>query len=207
MVALRACFAVAVLTAGGVASANPILSNLPGNSSGTGTNLGIGTDLADRSKAVGLTMGAESLDFISMVAMMSNTGATVDLIGGIYSNNGGNPGTLLASFTPVSVASGTTAQQFTLTVAGGFTLQANTSYWFLLDGPSFTNSLLWNSLSPNATPVADGVTFDGYRFSSNGGATWANSTIFNGMTINAIPTPGAVGVLAMAGLVSARRRR
>lgn len=207
MKALRACAAAVLFAAAGTVSANPILSNLPGTSSGTGTNLGIGTDLADRTKAVGLTMGAESLDFVSMVALMSNPGATVNLSGGIYSSAGGNPGALLAAFTPVSVAGGTTAQEFTLTVAGGFSLQAGESYWFVLDGPAFTNSLLWNSLSPNATPTADGVTFDGYRFSSNGGASWGSSSIFNGMTINAIPAPGVAGLFGLAGLAAARRRR
>lgn len=207
MTALRACAAAALFVAAGTVSASPILSNLPGSSSGTGTNLGIGTDLADRTKAVGLTMGAESLDFVSMVALMSNPGSTVDLSGGIYSSTGGNPGSLLASFTPVSVAGGTTAQEITLTVAGGFSLQANTSYWFVLDGPAFSNSLLWNSLSPNTTPTATGVSFDGYRFSSNGGTSWGSSGIFNGMTINAVPAPGAAGLLGLAGLAAARRRR
>ncbi|MCC5823670.1 MAG: hypothetical protein LAT64_10945 [Phycisphaerales bacterium] len=209
MVALRACFAVAVLTAGGVASANPILSNLPANSSGTGTNLGLGIDSVLRTKAVGLTMGAESLDFVSMEVLMSNpsTSPSSNLVGGIYSDVGGNPGGLLAAFTPTMIASGTTAQIFTLTVAGGFTLNAGQTYWFRLDGPNSTNSMMWNSLSPNAAPTGMGANFVGYRFSTNDGASWTNSTIYNGMTINAIPTPGAFGVLAMAGLVSARRRR
>lgn len=207
MNAIRACVAAALFAAAGTVSADVILSNLPGASSGTGTNLGLGTDLADRTKAVGLTTGAQSLEFESMVALISNIGADADLIGGIYSSTGGNPGSLLASFSAVTVASGTSAQEIAMTVAGGFTLQANTSYWFLLDGPSVSNSLLWDSLAPNVAPSPTGVTFDGYRFSSNGGGTWGSSSIFNGVTINVVPAPGAVGLLGMAGLAATRRRR
>ncbi len=196
-----------MFAAAGTVSADVILSNLPGNPSGTGSNLGLGTDLADRTKAVGLTMGAQSLEFESMVALISNAGATADLFGGIYDSSGGNPGSLLAAFSTVSVAGGSASQEIALTIAGGFTLQANTSYWFLLDGPSVSNSLLWDSLTPNASPTATGVTFDGYRFSSNGGGTWANSTIFNGVTINVVPAPGVAGLFGLAGLAASRRRR
>jgi hypothetical protein len=208
MVSFCARGAAAIMLAAGVATAEPILSNLPGSSSGTGSNLGVGTDLVDRTKGVGLTMGAQNLQFVSMDVLISNTGADALLSGGIYASAAGNPGALLASFTGVNVASGTSAAIFSLSVAGGFDLLAGQSYWFVLDGPAVSNSLLWNSLSPNATPTASGVTFDGYRFSSNGGATWANSTIFNGMTINAVvPAPGVLAGLGLAGLVGARRRR
>ncbi len=208
MVSICTRGAALIALAAGTAAADPILSNLPGNSSGTGTNLGIGTDLVDRTKGVGLTMGAQSLQFVSMDVLMSNTGAAAMLSGGIYSSVGGNPGALLASFGSVNVASGTNAAIFSLTVDGGFNLLAGQSYWFVLDGPSSTNSLLWNSLLPNAAPVASGVTFDGYLFSSNGGATWAGSTIYNAMTINAVvPAPGALAGLGLMGLIGAGRRR
>ncbi|HZW09957.1 MAG TPA: hypothetical protein VFF69_08640 [Phycisphaerales bacterium] len=94
---------------------------------------------------------------------------------------------LLASFTPAAVA----------------------SYRFVLDGPSFTNSLPWDSLSPNVAPTdAAGFTFDGCRFSSNGGGAWGSSSTYNGVTINAvIPAPAALGLLGAAGLVGSRRRR
>lgn len=208
MVSICARSAAMIMIAAGVATAEPILTNLPGSSSGTGTSLGVGTDLADRTKGVGLTMGAQSLQFVSMDVLMSNTGADSILGGGIYASSGGNPGALLAAFSGINVASGTNASIFSLSVDGGFDLLAGQSYWFVLDGPSVSNSLLWNSLTPNAAPTASGVTFDGYRFSSNGGTTWGNSTIFNGMTINAVvPAPGVLAGLGLAGLAAARRRR
>lgn len=200
--------AAMVMLAAGVATAEPILSNLPGISSGTGTNLGVGTDLVDRTKGVGLTVGAQSLQFVSMDVLISNTGAAALLSGGIYSSVGGNPGALLASFGGINVASGTNAAILSLSVAGGFDLLAGQSYWFVLDGPSSSNSLLWDSLSPNTLPTTSGVTFDGFRFSSNGGLTWASSTTYNGVTINAVvPAPGVLAGLGLAGLLGARRRR
>lgn len=53
-----------------------------------------------------------------------------------------------------------------------------------------------------------GVSFVGYRFSSNGGSTWGSCSIYNGIEINAvIPTPATMGLLAAAGAFAARRRR
>jgi hypothetical protein len=215
---MRRCIALIVVGAGSLlasaASADVILSNLPGASSGTGTNLGLGTDGADRTKAVGLSISdnlpPDYRPFESIVVMVSNL-STPDstLSGGIYSSVGGNPGELLASFTPVAVPTGTHSELVTLTLPGSFTLSGGTSYWFLLDGPAVTNSLLWDSLSPNVAPtVASGITFDGYRFSSDGGGSWGSSSVYNGVTINAvIPAPAALSLLGAAGLLGARRRR
>lgn len=200
--AMAACLLLATSV-----QAQVLLSNLPGTGSGTGTNLGLGTDGADRTKGVGLTMGAQSLDFHSMVALISNTSPASTLSGGIYSDAAGNPGVLLAAFDPVPIPANMPVGEVTITTAAAFTLQANTSYWFVLDGPTFTNSLLWQSLTPNTAPTpGPGITFLGYRFSSNGGGTWGNSTIFNGMTINAVPEPATMTMLALAGLLVLRRR-
>jgi hypothetical protein len=207
--ALRAAFLITCLMFAGHVHADVILSNLPGTPSGTGTNLGLGIDAVDRTKGVGLTMGGTAMDFQSVVALISNTTPASTLSGGIFSDVAGNPGALLAAFTPVPVPANTPPSNFTLTVPGTFTLAAGTSYWFVLDGPVTTNSLLWQSLAPNTAPTAAaGITFTGYRFSSNGGATWANSTIFNGVTVNAvIPEPGMLGAAGCAGLLLLRRRK
>lgn len=189
------------------ASAQVILGNLPATPAGTGTNLGLGIDAVNRTKGVGLTMGSDSLEFVSLVALMSNTSPASTLGGGIYSNVGGNPGVELMSFIPVPVPENTPPTEFTLTAAGSFTLDANTSYWFVLTGPTTTQSLLWQSLSPNTAPTpAPGISFDGYRFSTNQGASWTNSTIFNGVAINAIPEPATLSLLAASGIALLRRR-
>jgi hypothetical protein len=95
----------------------PILSNLPATPSGTGTNMGLGIDAVHRTKAVGLTMGSQSLEFVSVVALMSNTTPGSTLMGGIFSDVGGNPGVQLAAFDPVPVPTNTPASNFTLTTA------------------------------------------------------------------------------------------
>ena len=150
------------------AHAVELLSNLPAIGSGTGTNLGLGVDLGDRTKAVGLTMGAISMDFLSMEALISNTDPDSVLSGGIFSDAAGNPGAQLSAFVSVPIASNFGPAEVSMVTATPFTLQANTPYWFLLDGPNTTNSLLWQSLNPNVAPTPNGVTYDGYRFSADG---------------------------------------
>lgn len=195
------------------AQADVVLSNLPGTGSGTGSNLGLGTDLVDRTKAVGLTMGASGMNFLSLDALISNPSPASQLSGGIYSNVGGNPGALLSGFTPVDIADGFGPAEVTLVSASAFELAANTSYWFVLDGPDTANSLLWQTLAPNTAPTATGVTYDGYRFSSNGGTSWTASGLLNGVRINAaplahVPEPGSLALLVGSlGLMFLTRRR
>jgi hypothetical protein len=199
------------------ANAQSVLSNLTGTYSTTGTNLGIGTDGADRTKAVGVTIGGSvNLIFQSMQAIISNPDPVGrPLTGGIFSDSGGNPGTLLAAFNSILTAPGSSMSNLSLTTSSPFTLVVGVTYWFVLDGPDSTNGLLWNGTSPNTSPTASGgVTFAGYRFSSTGGATWANSTTFNAMQINAAPVPEpstwamiAAGAVTLVALKRVRRRR
>ncbi|MEO5733661.1 MAG: choice-of-anchor R domain-containing protein [Rubrivivax sp.] len=191
------------------AQAVPVLSNLPGVDSGAGTNLGLGVDGADRTKGVGMTMGASSLTFQSMSALIANITNASTLSGGIFSSVGGNPGVQLAAFTPQAIAATFPASVVTLTTASSFVLQANTAYWFVLDGPTTENSLSWNSLAPNVAPSASGgVTYNGYRFSSDGGTTWGVSGVSNGVTISVVPETSTVLMLALGlGVIGLQLRR
>ena len=209
------CVAVAALLLGLSAlqaGADVILTNLPGTPTTTGTNLGLGTDGANRAKAVALRTGDTPYEFVNMQALISNPTPASTLSGGIFAPaaTGTAPGALLAAFADVPVAAGVTNQLTTLSVPGGFTMQPNTTYWFLLDGPNTTNSLLWHTLNPNTAPTASGGnTFVGYSFSSNNNLTWAASTTFNAVTINAnpVPEPAAMSLLAGGALLVLRRRR
>ena len=211
-VALLSVLALAV-----PAQAITILSNLPGISSGTGSNLGIGLDGLDRTKAVGLTVGANSLSFTSLTGLFSNgDNVARNVTGGIFSDVAGNPGAQLVAFNAAPVAAGAVATLETLTAVGAFILMANTSYWFVLDGPAITNTLLWDTLAPSTapTPSAEVSSFDGYLFSQTGGASWNGSGLFNGVEIeaslvNVVPEPATLLLfgVGLAGLGLARRRK
>ena len=199
------------------AKAIVILSNLPGTSIGGGTLLGLGLDGLDRTKAVGLTVGANDLSFTSLTGLFRNPdNASRAVTGGIFSDVGGNPGAQLVAFNPTSVAAGAVNALETLTAVSAFTLMANTSYWFVLDGPNFGNSLEWDVLSSSVAPTPSAeVSFDGYRFSSTGGVSWVGSNYFNGVQIEAsrivdLPEPGILAIfgLGLIGLgVACRRAR
>ncbi|MBU1055835.1 MAG: hypothetical protein KKC46_18710 [Proteobacteria bacterium] len=194
--------------------AGTILSNFPGNPSydqltGLGTNA-----LGDNTKGVGLIMGANSMNFVSMTTLISNSESPSVLSGGIYSDSLGNPGALLKDFTPINVPESPSVYfyDYTLTIAGSFTLAANTSYWFVLDGPTYTNHLSWHALNPNVAPTASGdISYTGYRYSSNGGTSWGSSSFYNGVAIDAspVPLPGAVWLLGpcVVGLFGLRRKK
>ena len=201
------------------AQAIVILSNLSVTSSAVGTSLGVDVpNTADRTKAVGLTVGANDLSFTSLTGLFSNPGITAsELTGGIFSDLGGNPGNQLVALTPASVAAGiimTNPVQRTFTAVGPFLLEANTSYWFVIDGPERGNELRWNGNNPRTEPTASPeVSYDGYRFSEDGGVSWVNSMIFNAVQIEAsrivdLPEPGTLALfgLGLLGLGIARRR-
>ena len=197
-----------------VAGADVILSNLPANPSTTGTNLGLGSDGADRTKGVGATMGDVDLIFDDMTVLMSNENGPntpTTLSGGIFSNAAGTfnqPDTKLVDFVPVAVPAGASPYLVTLETDTTFTLEADTTYWFVLEGPDTLNYLRWQLVSPQMTPTVTGVTYRGYRFSSNGGTTWVSSSSTNGISISASPVPEpALASLGVVGLLALRRRR
>jgi hypothetical protein len=158
----------------------------------------LGLAIVDQTKAVGITVGATPLSFDSLEALISNSTPSSVLSGGIFSNSSGNPGSLLSAFGDLPIAENFVPQTVSLTSAP-FTLQANTSYWFVLAGPSFENFLQWDSLSPNTQPTVNSlITYNGYRFSSDGGSSWSSSSFYNGLQINATPVPGPLPVLGIA---------
>ena len=85
--------------------------------------------------------GAQSYTFTSVVANMTlAVGSSSDLVAGIYSNNSGTPGTLLASLT-VPAMTPLTQANYTFTTGSILTFAANSTYWFVV-APSTANTNL-----------------------------------------------------------------
>ena len=188
-----------------------ILSNIPG----TGTYVAGSFLGSPFSKAVGLTLGGTDMVFQSMDAILSNIAFPQQenfLGGGIYSSPGGNPGALLASFDVVFLPGGSDNVTVTFMTTTPFTLLAGTSYWFVLND-LLGGSVDWQRDSANTAPTATGVTWDGYRLTSNAGTSWTASSVNNSMAINAAPVPEpatwamvCIGACLLAAFMRARRR-
>ncbi|MEP6763538.1 MAG: choice-of-anchor R domain-containing protein [Gemmatimonadaceae bacterium] len=191
-----------------------ILSNL------TGGTLLQGSDIGFSVKAVGLTIGANPFAFTSMRALLNSEPFGLipgSVTGGIYSNVGGNPSTLLSSFNTVNVP--TAGQDFiaTFTLGSAFTMNAGSTYWFVLRDLANPNgsAAVWRA--NDVAPVASaGVGFAGYRVSIDGLATWTTSGIMNRVQIegnvigsSTVPEPAtyAMVLVGLIGIVTARRRR
>ena len=188
-----------------------------------GTSIGNGTfSAADRAyNAFGLTTGSLANTFVSFETIFDNSTLLFNrtISGGIYSNLGGNPGSLLAAFNDVILPPQVFDVLLTTATAGPFSLGPNTSYWFVLTGPVSVGLLPnWQRDSANTAPVMNGATSLGYRFSSDNASTWSSSSTNNQLRITSTedlnisnaPEPSAFvlsggGLLVLAGAM--RRRR
>ncbi len=213
---VRSCALAAVLLgAGGAASAEVIIGNLPNSPSDTGLGTII-TGAETRSKAVGFSTPAGTpYELLSATFVMTfegdsaEPGATPQVA--LWSDAGGNPGAQLAVLTnPGSLG---TKDFYTFTAAAPIALDPSTTYWMLVNGAPTntdpaTDAFYWNSVSPSVTPA--GVAgFDGYRFSSTATPPTGSSSVFNNFEIEArlVPAPASLAMLGFIGAAGARRRR
>ena len=186
-----------------------ILSNLPSpfppaDQFVLATDLGRNfDDVAKQLKAVGFTTGDSTFVFESAGVMLENqSNRELDLLGGIHVDEGGNPGAQLVAFLPRPIPANTSVRLVFSTLRvpePGFLLEPNTTYWIVLDAEDNpgADGLNWQQRDPAAAPVAiPGITFEGYRFDADGGASWSNSSIFNAVRISACelngPVPGSI---------------
>ncbi|MEM9065970.1 MAG: choice-of-anchor R domain-containing protein [Planctomycetota bacterium] len=135
--------------------------------------LGLDTTSGDDNRgAVGFTTGARPLRITEIEVQVSKKRSQVaNVFGGLHLSSGGNPGSQVASFSPVVVRSLDASLTSLQIEDPDFTLDANTSYWMVLDADDNPDSVFWSDV--NVTPVGlNGVTFDGYRASANGGTSW-----------------------------------
>ena len=134
---------------------------------------------------------------------------------GIYAYSGGTDGNSVGS------ALGGTANVVTTSARDGsfsyvdvsnrsITLNANTQYIIV----SNSSGALWATTTAAINANASGITFDGYRYASgdfdptmDNASYWSDPYMGPNFQFTAVPAPGALAVLGLAGLTGGRRRR
>jgi hypothetical protein len=205
---------VAVLGWVTVASADVLISNLPGNDLTStfmnappgGSNGGGVHD----SKAAGFTMPAGNAYFLDYVDLRLNYFNTSSVpVVQIYSNASGVPGSVLATLDapPVVVGPGT----FRFTPSSSFTLDPSTTYWAVVwNNATVANSFQWFASSPSQVPTGL-ATNAGYRFSNGPPPPTGTSTTLNsyevGGTVIPEPVSAATALLGIGAVAFLSRRR
>lgn len=141
---------------------------------------------------------------------------TRHVYGSIYTNNAGQPGTLVGSFDPVALSSGlTTFTDVTLT-STGVNLDPNTTYWvgIGLVETLHAQTVRWAANFSNGTDAGSTFTTvpstNVYR-SDNGGTVWSSyqpGNMLYSLSGTAAPEPSRTLLVLAGGLgVWLRRRR
>jgi hypothetical protein len=189
-----------------------VLSNIPNTETTSGAFLA-----SVEWVAVGLKTSSTGVQFDSLTGFFSNSESFADtLAGGIYSDSGGQPGSLLVAFVPQTIGAYVdTPESFTLETASLYILSPLTSYWFVVD--PIAGAVSWDVDSATAggtapTP-APGYTFLGYQVTINSGDTWSTGTDNPSIQIQVdqvTPEPTTAALFALGGallLARARRRK
>ncbi|MFM8494485.1 MAG: choice-of-anchor R domain-containing protein [Planctomycetia bacterium] len=159
--------------------------------------------------AQGFTTGSNpsllTLQSVQMGAFFNETSSAARTVS-IYTNSGGNPGSLVATSSPVSVQ-GKGLYTFAF---DPIDLAASTSYFVV---PQFNVDWFWYITESEEQPV--GVNGSGYVYlstrRSNGtlAGTWSNTSQAYAVSVVAVPEPAPLLLVAAgaAGLVGLRQRR
>ncbi|MFG0284730.1 MAG: choice-of-anchor R domain-containing protein [Phycisphaerales bacterium JB039] len=188
----------------GTASADELISNLPGNDGSQSASLQTG-----RIKAMGFTMPAGLDYFLDSADLRLNiTGLGVDPLIRIFDDVGGLPTNELVELVDPPIGA-TGIETYSFTTPGPFVLEAGKTYWVVAYNIG-ADSIDWKASSPSQTPTGL-ATHAGSLFSTTTGPLppTGTSSILCSYAIQgtAVPAPGALALAGLGGLLAARRRR
>ncbi len=143
-----------------------LVENLSQSNSDTG-----GITFDDLWQGSSFTTGSSSYNLNSATLLFQEFSASTDLFVRLYSDNSGQPGTVITNFTnPTPIT--TTLTNNTFTLATPQALAANTTYW-LVSGTTGGGEYYWGyTKSFNQTGLPGWTIGDGYVFSSDQSASW-----------------------------------
>jgi hypothetical protein len=191
---------LALMIAAGQASADIIISNLPGNDATQTAGINSGT----RTKGMGFTMGAGDYYLTDVTMRLDITFVDTVPVVEIFTDAGGVPGTSLTTLLNPTIDTLGIAN-YSFTPSSLFTLSGGTSYWVVASAADDINTYSWKASSPaqNPTGIAThiGATFGAYPPSNS-------SSIIVSYEINgrAVPVPSSLALLGLGGLALRRRR-
>lgn len=168
--------------------------------------------------AVGFTVGASgfTVDTISAALFGVTPPSTMSSKVGIYSDVGGNPGSLVSQSATNSNIQGDGVYSFSFASSAGRVLTAGTTYWAYLD--TVGGDLAWyqhdDGITPSDINSTGLLTYIGDKRSSNfnGARTWATRTDYRTFSISgsgappAVPEPALTSLLCLGGVALIRRR-
>lgn len=193
-----------------------VLSNIPNTETASGVSL-----TTFQWVAVGLTTSSTGVQFDSLTGYFSNTTElSPTLIGGIYSDSGGQPGSQLVAFVAQTIGSNVnTPTSFTLETASSYILSPSTNYWFVVGDPveGGGGATDWDvdtaTVGGTAPTASGGYTFLGYQLTTTAGTSWSSEAYNPSIQIQVdqvAPEPATAALLTLGGallLARARRRK
>ncbi|MFM6405644.1 MAG: choice-of-anchor R domain-containing protein, partial [Microcystis sp.] len=174
------------------------------------SNNGVGAIRSSFWQGSSFTTGSSSYNLNSATLLFRENTAGANLFVRLYSNNSGQPGTVITNFTnPASITTTLANNTFTLTTPQA--LAANTTYWLISGVSSGAENYSWGyTTSSNQTGLLGWTIGDGFVSSSNQSASWITHPTsgpyqfsLEGTTPppTSVPEPGSVvALLGLGGL-------
>lgn len=171
----------------------------------------------DRAQSFTTGVGSYTLNSIDLKLVGRNYDPSTFTVA-LYSDSGGDPGSLLATLTGNSDPN--TAGTYTYTATGGYALDASTPYFMVASVPSgelgdqYSYRMSTDPSDSETTSVDSWTLGNGHHSRNNAGSgTWSfdSSSLIMSVTATAVPKPstyaGIFGGLALIGTFLVRRRK